>query len=166
MKKISQIITVSSLLLSFAGNNIAFASTAASNDTNTAVNTENAVTQEVLKVVKAVARPSMSGSHHSAAYITLHNNSNQDITILGATAFEIANNVELHTTADENGVKKMIKVDQLVVPANGDLVMQRGGIHIMLMNLKQEMVVGNKFTIELVTKEHGVQKVETEIVQM
>lgn len=122
--------------------------------------------QAQLAVVSAVARPSMNGSSNSAAYITLHNNGATDITITGATSLDIANNVELHTIADDQGVKKMVKVDKLVVPAGGDLVMQKGGVHIMLMDLKKNLIVGNKFNIDLITQELGAQKINVEVVQM
>ena len=119
-----------------------------------------------LAVVSAVARPSMDGSSNSAAYITLHNNAAADITLTGATSLDIANNVELHTIADEQGVKKMVKVDRLVVPAGGDLVMQQGGVHIMLMDLKKNLAVGDKFDIDIITQELGTQRVTVEVVQM
>jgi len=124
-----------------------------------------AVTQAQLAIVSAVARPSMDGSSNSAAYITFHNNGTSDITIIGATSF-VANNVELHTIADEQGVKKMVKVDRLVVPAGGDLVMKSGGIHIMLMDLKKTLVIGDQFDIDIITQEVGTQKVSVTIVQM
>jgi copper(I)-binding protein len=119
-----------------------------------------------LTVTSATARPSMDGSKNSAAYISLHNNGAADITIIGATSMTAANNVELHTITDESGVKKMVRVDKLVVPAGGDLVMQTGGIHIMLLNLKTALNVGNKFDIELHTIELGTQIVSVEVVNM
>ena len=122
--------------------------------------------QSQLTVTSAVARPSMEGSKNSAAYITLHNNGAADVTIISATALKTANHVELHTVADESGVKKMVKVNKLVVPANGDLVMQKGGIHIMLMNLKTLLKVGDTFDIELHTKELGVQTVTVTVANM
>jgi len=119
--------------------------------------------QAQLAVKSSLARPSMDGSSNSAAYITLHNNSAVDITLLGATSLDVANNVELHTIADEQGVKKMIKVDRLVVPAGGDLVMQPGGVHIMLMDLKRNLAVGDKFDIDIITQELGTQRVTVEV---
>ena len=138
-------------------------------DTSTAVaaaETQVDATQAQLGIVSATARPSMDGSSNSAAYITLHNNAATDITITGATSLDIANNVELHTIADEQGVKKMVKVDKLVIPAGGDLVMQKGGVHIMLMDLKKNLAVGDKFDIDIITQELGAQKVTVEVVQM
>ena len=123
------------------------------------------VSESQLAIVSAVARPSMDGSSNSAAYITFHNNGTSDITIIGATSF-VANNVELHTIADEQGVKKMVKVDRLVVPAGGDLVMKSGGIHIMLMDLKKTLVIGDQFDIDIITQEVGTQKLSVTIVQM
>lgn len=120
-----------------------------------------------LTVTQAVARPSKEGSKHSAAYLILHNNSDKDINILNASAMDIANHVELHDVVKgDKGVMKMTKIDHMVVPVGGNLVMQPGKLHIMLMNLKKPLKVGDKFYIELNTKELGTQTVEVEVVNM
>lgn len=145
---------------------------ATDNVASPAVSTDGAIVpnqeqvQGPLQVISAIARPSMTGSKHSAAYITLHNDSTSDITITGAVATSVANHLELHTTTDEAGVKKMVKVDKLVVPAGGDLVMKKGGIHIMLMDIKKPLNAGDKFMLELRTSELGMSKVEVVVVQM
>lgn len=120
--------------------------------------------QSQLTVISALARPA-SAKGNSAAYVTLHNNGSTDITILGATTMA-ANNTELHSTSDEGGVKKMITIDKLVVPAGGDLVMQKGGIHIMLFNLTADLNIGDKLTIDLITQELGTQTIDAQVVQM
>ena len=180
MNNLLKIVTttlISSILAgaTFAGSapNTTAATEAATNATNNVMQSAaaastaetNAQTSQ-LTVTSAVARPSMEGSRNSAAYITLHNNSAADITIIGASSMSAANTVELHTVTDDAGIKKMVKVDRLVVPAGGDLVMQQGGIHIMLINLKKLLKVGDKFDIELHTIELGAQTVSVEVVQM
>jgi copper(I)-binding protein len=115
--------------------------------------------QEPLQVVSATARPSLEGSYNSAAYLTIHNNTDSDITLIDAKAPSVANNVELHTIATDNGVKKMVKVNNLVIPQQGNLVMQPGGIHIMLMNLKDKLNSGERFNMTIKSKEYGYMKV-------
>ena len=119
----------------------------------------NKQAQEPLQVVSATARPSLEGSYNSAAYLTIHNNTDSDITLIDAKAPSVANNVELHTIATDNGVKKMVKVNNLVIPQKGDLVMQPGGIHIMLMNLKDKLNLGERFNLTIKSKEYGYMKV-------
>jgi|GEM_PF-5288039 len=119
-----------------------------------------------LVVISATARPSMDGSSNSAAYITLRNNGVKDITITGASSLDVANNLELHTIADEQGVKKMVKVDKLVVPAGGYLIMRKGGIHIMLMDLKKNLAIGSKFDIDIMTQEGLTQRINVLVRQM
>jgi copper(I)-binding protein len=162
---------ISTIILTTALSAVMTTNVLASNITDNTVTTETVAStaqeqQAQLTVTSAVARPAMEGSKHSAAYITLHNHSDKDITITSATSMNIANRVELHTVTDTNGVKKMVKVDKLVIPAGGDLVMQKGGIHIMLMNLKKLINIGDKFDIELHTTELGVQTVSVEVVSM
>ncbi len=107
-------------------------------------------------LISASARPSMAGSSNTAAYISLHNASNSDITIIGAKAMSVANRVELHTTTDTNGVMQMVKVDRLVIPAGSDLIMKQGGVHIMLLDLKKALKDGDQITITLISKELGI----------
>ena len=117
-----------------------------------------------LTVKSAWARRSMSGSSNSVAYVSLHNSSAKDIQIVGATALSVANRVEIHTTAtDSDGVSRMVKLDKLVIPSGGDIVMKTGGIHIMLLDLKKALNVGDKVKINLMLQGVGVYPVELEI---
>lgn len=128
---------------------------------------------ENLKVVSAKAKPSLSGSNNSAAYITIKNENDQDVTILAAIATReqkansstIANNTELHTIAtDANGVSRMVAVNRLLIPAKSTLVMEPGGIHVMLLNLKKPLDFGDKFYAKFILdKNIGVLQTEVTV---
>ena len=117
-----------------------------------------------ITVTSSIARRSMNGSPNSAAYISLHNANTQDVVILGVTAVQIANRIEIHTTAtDTNGVNKIVRVNRLVVPAQGDLVMSPGGVHIMLLDLKSAMNIGDEITLNLQLEDLGIYPVTVKI---
>lgn len=78
-----------------------------------------------------INRP-MPGMAMSAAYLTLRNNSRQTITIT-RVASNAYSSVELHETTVENGISRMRPLAQLEIPAGGNVKLERGGKHLMLM---------------------------------
>ncbi len=125
---------------------------------------EEVVEKTTLEVSGAWARASLSSNNNSAAYMSINNPTNKQITILGASAAVIANNVELHKSfVDEKGVSRMTSIDKIVVPANSTISLAPGGIHIMLFDLKRKLVAGEKFKIILALEEMDAITVEAEI---
>ena len=106
-----------------------------------------------IEVVNIWASKPLSPNNNSAAYMTINNPTNQDITILEAYAPNISGNVELHQSfVDENGISRMTSIDKIVVPAGSTVELAQGGIHIMLFDLIQSITVGDKFEIEMKTE--------------
>ena len=105
---------------------------------------------DALEVSEAWARASLSSNNNSAAYMSINNPTDKQITILGASAATVANNVELHKSfVDEKGVSRMTSIDKIVVPANSTISLAPGGIHIMLFDLKRKLNTGDSFKIVL-----------------
>lgn len=76
-----------------------------------------------------------------AAFMTIHNPRHVDCTLVGASTSD-AERAELHTNKDDGGVMTMRKVDALTLPAEGDLILQRGGDHLMLLGLAKPLQNG------------------------
>ena len=136
------------------------------------VTTEPPIAKENITVTSARAKPSLAGSNNSAVYISIHNANKGPLTILGATALtsekptasSIANRVELHTvTTDNNGITKMIPVNRLVVPAEGELIMESGGVHIMLLDLKQALKENDAIYVNLIIQNIGTYMVPVSV---
>jgi copper(I)-binding protein len=119
------------------------------------------ITPENITVTSARIKPSMAGSTNTAAFVSLHNSNKSELIIVGANvvtsdkpnASSIANRIELHNSiTDNDGVVKMVQVNKLVVPIDGDLTMASGGTHIMLFDLKKNLKEGEivfvNFTIQ------------------
>lgn len=68
----------------------------------------------------------------SAGFLTLENTTSDPITITQVASPQFAV-VEIHETTIEDGISRMRKVDALIVPAKGSVVLERGGKHLMLM---------------------------------
>lgn len=121
-----------------------------------------AAPDSLIEVVKAWARPSITskniGNNNSAVYFKLHNNSDIDYNLINVNS-GVASRVELHKSfVDEKGISKMIKLDKLVIPAKGEIILKPGDLHIMLLDLKNTLKVGDKFDL-LLYFDNGVQKV-------
>ena len=77
------------------------------------------------------------------------NHTDQDITIVGGSA-EIASMVETHEVVMADGEMKMQRKDGgIVIPAGESLTLEPGGLHIMLMGLKEAILDGDKVTLTI-----------------
>ena len=115
-----------------------------------AVEQDMAVQAVSLIVTEAWARMPAEPNNNSAIYMTINNPTKAQITILGASAAMVANNVELHNSfVDEKGVSRMIAMDKIVVPAETSITLAPGGMHIMLFDPKKKLAEGYKFQVTL-----------------
>lgn len=74
----------------------------------------------------------MPGKAMTAAYLTLTNNSEQTIIITRVTSNEYSL-VQIHETTIEDGIARMRPLPQLEIRPGGDVKLERGGKHLMLM---------------------------------
>ena len=88
----------------------------------------------------------------SAAFGTIVNTTDSDITIVSGTS-AASTMVELHeTVADETGTMVMREKDGgFVIPAGGEYVLAPGANHLMLMDLQTPILAGDevKFSLDL-----------------
>ncbi len=89
------------------------------------------------------------GVDNTSAYMTIRNTDDADLELIGATS-PIAGEVTLHTTMNHDGMLHMQHVMSIVVPAHGEVVLETGGMHLMLTKLKQSVVVGAQVELALV----------------
>ena len=99
-----------------------------------------------LGVTDAWIREAPPGASMLAGYATLKNTGDAPVTVLTAQsdAFRMTS---LHETIVANDVAKMREVHRLVVPPGGEVRMEPGGRHLMLMQPRHEIVVGDKIEV-------------------
>jgi copper(I)-binding protein len=102
-----------------------------------------------------VTRP-MPGRHMSAGYLVLTNNSNEDILITSVTSPQYES-VEIHETTIDGGVSSMREIEELIVPANDSVTLERGGKHLMLMRARD---IQDSVTLHLMSGDAPVLTVE------
>lgn len=86
----------------------------------------------------------------SAAFGTFVNDGDADVTVISAQA-EVSPMIELHeTVTNESGEMVMQEIDGgFVIPAGGELPLEPGANHIMLMGLTAPLAAGDEVTITL-----------------
>ncbi len=108
----------------------------------------------------AWARAAATGN--SAAYMILRNGSPAADRFVKAES-DVAAAVELHQTTMDGGIMKMAPVDGIALPAKGQAELKPGGLHVMLIGLKQELKPGEKLKLKLHFEKAGVQEIEAEV---
>lgn len=104
------------------------------------------------KVTDSYARSASPAAKTGAAFISLMNMSGTDDRLIGASS-PAAKRVELHTHVENDGIMKMVHVEEgFPVEAGGMIMMQRGGQHVMMMglngSLEQDAMVPVTLTFE------------------
>ncbi|SJM54778.1 Copper metallochaperone, bacterial analog of Cox17 protein [Actinomycetales bacterium JB111] len=86
----------------------------------------------------------------SSAFGTLVNSSTDDIVVEEATS-SASPEIELHeTVADDSGEMVMREIDGgFVIPAGGELTLEPGGNHLMLMDVVEPLLAGDQLDITL-----------------
>jgi len=108
-----------------------------------------AVTPGVLTVVDAWARPVPVADGNSAAYMTILNGLDADVTLTGVES-SIAGMAQTHETMNHDGVMHMEHAAEgWVIPVGGALVLAPGGKHIMLMDLTGALAEGDEIDLQL-----------------
>lgn len=103
----------------------------------------------------AAAGMTMGDGTTSAIYLTIVNKGGTPDRLIGASA-DVAQATELHKTViDAQGVAQMEPVQGIAIPAHGTVVIDPGHYHIMLINLKQPLTVGQTFPATLQFQQSG-----------
>ena len=101
------------------------------------------------------------GGSTSAVYMILRNKGGATDYLIGVQS-EVAETAEMHNTQTENGVSTMRRVERIEVPAGGETILQPGGFHIMLINLKRELSKGDMIKLTLEFEQSGIVEVDAE----
>ncbi len=101
-----------------------------------------------IQIQHPYARAVPPGQPNSAAFMTLRNMGDADNAVVSASSPE-AKVVELHTHTMEDGMMKMRRIEKIAIPAKGETVLKPGGLHIMLIGLKQQLKPGMKVSLTL-----------------
>jgi copper(I)-binding protein len=95
------------------------------------------------------ARAVPPGQPNSAVFMSLENRSGQTQALVGAES-GVSEIVELHTHVEEGGMMRMRRIEKIEVPAGETVTLKPGGLHVMLIGLKQTLEPGDAVDLTLV----------------
>ena len=114
-----------------------------------------------VSVRDAWARATPPGTSVAAAYLTIVGGAQADRLVRAATAR--AGMTQIHVVTEADGMARMRPVDGVDVPAHQTVVLAPQGLHLMLMNLSQPLVAGERFALTLTFAQAGQVEVEVAV---
>jgi len=93
---------------------------------------------EQIEVTNAYVRGLPPGVENTAAYMTLHNTGSEDLVLTGGEA-DFAKSVSIHASENNNGMMSMVHKMNLTIPAGEQVILESGGLHLMLSGLKRSL---------------------------
>ncbi|MHB8778971.1 MAG: copper chaperone PCu(A)C [Anaerolineales bacterium] len=107
-----------------------------------------------LTVNETRARPAFKGEN-GAVYLVIENHTDSHDALTGAST-EIASATEIHMSMqNEQGVMTMSRQDSVQILPGEKVTFKPGGLHIMLVDLKQDLKIGDTFTLTLQFEKAG-----------
>jgi copper(I)-binding protein len=103
-----------------------------------------------MQVGDPYARAASPMAVSGAAFMAVPNPTDTDDRIVAATS-DIAERVELHThIQNSDGVMQMVELeDGIPLPAGETVLLERGGLHVMFLGLRQPLNQGDEITVTL-----------------
>jgi periplasmic copper chaperone A len=101
-----------------------------------------------LKVQSAWARASLTGASNGIAYAMLVNEGSAPARVVGGST-PVAAHVEFHLHAMSGGMMTMQQLEAIEVKPGETVVLKPGGLHVMLVGLKQRLQQGASFPLTL-----------------
>lgn len=116
---------------------------------------------ENVQIEKIWARPTLEGNN-SAVYFIIQNNQSTNEKMLSAES-TIAEFSEIHLSSNVDGVMKMMEQEYVEIEAGKSLEFKPMSYHIMLINLKQDLNVGDQFNLTLSFENAGEKELLVEV---
>jgi copper(I)-binding protein len=117
-----------------------------------------------LKIEEPWVREAPPGAMALAGYMEIKNPGGEARALVGAEspAFE---RVELHLSVHEDGMARMIAQESMPIPAGGELELEPGGYHLMLMKPRQTLTAGDSVSMTLRFDDGSVMELEMPVVK-
>ncbi len=101
-----------------------------------------------INVSDAWASATPGGVSVSAGYLVISNGGDAADTLTGASSPR-AGRVELHTMSMTNGVMEMTQIPSVEIPAGGSATFERGGNHLMFIDVTAPFAPGEEIPVTL-----------------
>jgi len=116
-----------------------------------------------IEVTDAWVREVPPASTVTAVYLKIENKGDKADKLTGVSS-AIAGKAQIHTTSvDDKGVAKMEMQKELEIPAGETVVLEPGGTHIMLIDLKEPVMGKDEIELDLMFENAGEVEVEAHV---
>ena len=115
-----------------------------------------------ISVSDAYARAVPPGQPNSAVFMNLTNGSDHPRALVAA-ASPAADAVELHTHIEEGGMMRMRRVERIEIPAGGTVSLKPGGLHVMLIGLKENLQPDGQVDLTLTFDDGAKTKIQAPV---
>lgn len=103
------------------------------------------------------------GIETTALYMKISNNSSENEKLLSIES-ELADNAEIHeTSVNKDGISRMRQIQTVEIPASGSVSMKPGGIHVMLIGLKDRIENGQDIKVVLKFQNTGTREITAKV---
>ena len=96
---------------------------------------------------------------NGAAYAVLRNHGKTADRLLGGSS-PMAERIELHTHVMDGGIARMRRVESVELAPDTPVILEPGGLHLMLFGLKEPLVEGKRYSLSLEFARMGNVEVE------
>jgi copper(I)-binding protein len=121
-----------------------------------------ATTKDAVTARDAWARATAPGMSVGAVYLTLQGGAKADSLIGAATTR--AGMTQIHVVTAADGMSRMRETAAVDVPAGKRVLLAPQGTHIMLMQLTQPLIAGERFTLTLTFAKAGARDISVQVV--
>ncbi len=116
-----------------------------------------------LELSAPFAYPFKSGEPVGVTYLNITNHGPKDDRLVSAHTV-VAARVETHETVEEDGVVRMLhRKDGFALPTGTSLTMEPGDHHLMLMELKADLVEGHPYELTLEFEKAGTMTIQVPV---
>ena len=123
-----------------------------------------AAAADQISVDKPYVRLLPPGAQTTGAFMVIRNAGDKDVKLVKADN-PASRVTELHTHLNEGGVMKMRPVAAIEIKAKGEALLQPGGLHIMLIDLKAPLKEGDVVPITLGFDDGSSKKVDAKVLR-
>jgi len=111
-------------------------------------------TQQGIIVQKAWVDHSEARMNASVISMVLYNRTDLDDKLISVTS-DLTDHIAIHGYEFKNGMEVMVPLDEMSVRSDRTLRFKKGTFHLMLTDLKQPLVVGDKVNLKLTFERAG-----------
>lgn len=115
-----------------------------------------------LTVGEAWARPAITGGNGGVFFVIDNTGQSQNDTLIAAQT-DICEKTELHRSMMDGNVMKMEPQETVEVAAKTKVDFKPGGLHVMLINLNQDLKKGDTFKLTLQFEKAGPVSVQVSV---